>query len=304
NCPGHVLIFKASLRSYKELPIRYGEFGQCHRNEPSGSLHGIMRIRGFTQDDGHVFCTEDQILDECVAYTAQLQQVYRDFGFTDIIYKVATRPDNRVGADDLWDKAEYALQEALRRSGCEFVIAPGDGAFYGPKIEYTLKDALGRPWQLGTMQVDFNTAERLGGDYVTETSGRAFPVMLHRAIVGSFERFIGILLEHHAGAMPAWLAPVQVSVLNISENSADYAQEVAKTLQKQGLRAESDLRNEKITYKIREHSLQKVPYILVVGDKEKASGAVSVRARGNHDLGAMPLGDFTAKLVDDIARKA
>jgi threonyl-tRNA synthetase len=304
NCPGHVLIFKAHLRSYKELPIRYGEFGQCHRNEPGGALHGIMRIRGFTQDDGHVFCTEDQILDECVAYTEQLQEVYRDFGFTDIIYKVATRPENRVGADDLWDKAEYALQEALRRSGCEFVIAPGDGAFYGPKIEYTLKDALGRPWQLGTMQVDFNTAERLGGDYVTETSGRAFPVMLHRAIVGSFERFIGILLEHHAGAMPAWLAPVQVSVLNISENSAGYAQEVAKTLQKQGLRAESDLRNEKITYKIREHSLQKVPYILVVGDKEKASGAVSVRARGNHDLGAMPLGDFTAKLVDDIARKA
>jgi threonyl-tRNA synthetase len=304
NCPGHVLIFKSHLRSYRELPIRYGEFGQCHRNEPSGALHGIMRIRGFTQDDGHVFCTEDQILDECVAYTEQLQKVYRDFGFTDIIYKVATRPDSRVGADDLWDKAEYALQEALRRSGCRFVIAPGDGAFYGPKIEYTLKDALGRQWQLGTMQVDFNTAERLGGDYVTETSGRAFPVMLHRAIVGSFERFIGILLEHHAGALPAWLAPIQVSVLNISENSADYAQEVAKALQKQGLRATSDLRNEKITYKIREHSLQKVPYILVVGDKEKASGAVSVRARGNLDLGAMPLGDFTAKLVDDIARKA
>jgi len=304
NCPGHVLIFKSHLRSYKELPIRYGEFGQCHRNEPSGALHGIMRIRGFTQDDGHVFCTEDHILDECVAYTEQLQKVYRDFGFTDIIYKVATRPESRVGADDLWDKAEYALQEALRRSGCQFVIAPGDGAFYGPKIEYTLKDALGRQWQLGTMQVDFNTAERLGGDYVTETSGRAFPVMLHRAIVGSFERFIGILLEHHAGAMPAWLAPVQASVLNISENSADYAQEVAKALQKQGLRAEADLRNEKITYKIREHSLQKVPYILVVGDKEKASGAVSVRARGNRDLGAMALGDFTAKLVDDIARKA
>jgi threonyl-tRNA synthetase len=285
NCPGHVLIFKSSLRSYKELPIRYGEFGQCHRNEPSGALHGIMRIRGFTQDDGHVFCTEDQILDECVVYTEQLQKVYRDFGFTDIIYKVATRPDNRVGSDDLWDKAEYALQEALRRSGCEFSIAPGDGAFYGPKIEYTLKDGLGRPWQLGTMQVDFNTAERLGGDYVTETSGRAFPVMLHRAIVGSFERFIGILLEHHAGALPAWLAPVQASVLNISEGSADYAREVAKTLQKQGLRVESDLRNEKITYKIREHSLQKVPYILVVGDKEKANGAVSVRARGNRTLG-------------------
>jgi threonyl-tRNA synthetase len=304
NCPGHVLIFKSQLRSYKELPIRYGEFGQCHRNEPSGALHGIMRIRGFTQDDGHVFCTEDHILDECVAYTAQLQKVYRDFGFTDIVYRVATRPENRVGSDDLWDKAEFALQEALRRSGCEFVIAPGDGAFYGPKIEYTLKDALGRPWQLGTMQVDFNTAERLGGDYVTETSGRAFPVMLHRAIVGSFERFIGILLEHHAGAMPAWLAPVQASVLTISEGSAEYAREVAKALQKQGLRVESDLRNEKITYKIREHSLQKVPYILVVGDKEKANGAVSVRARGNRDLGVMPLGDFSAKLVEDIAAKS
>jgi threonyl-tRNA synthetase len=304
NCPGHVLIFKSSLRSYKELPIRYGEFGQCHRNEPSGSLHGIMRIRGFTQDDGHVFCTEDQILDECVAYTEQLQRVYRDFGFTDIIYNVATRPENRVGSDDLWDKAEYALSEALRRSGCPFEVAPGDGAFYGPKIEYTLKDALGRPWQLGTMQVDFNTAERLGGDYVTETSGRAFPVMLHRAIVGSFERFIGILLEHWGGAMPAWLAPVQASVLNISENQADYAAEVVKTLQKQGLRVQGDLRNEKITYKIREHSLQKVPYLLVVGDKEKANGTVSVRARGNHDLGTMSVGDFTAKIATDIAQKA
>ncbi|MEP7302290.1 MAG: threonine--tRNA ligase [Caldimonas sp.] len=303
NCPGHVLIFKSQLRSYRELPIRYGEFGQCHRNEPSGSMHGIMRVRGFTQDDGHVFCTENQILDECVAYTEQLKAVYRDFGFTDIIYKVATRPESRVGSDDFWDKAEYALMEALRRSGCEFVVSPGDGAFYGPKIEYTLKDAIGRQWQLGTMQVDYNTAERLGGDYVTETSGRAFPVMLHRAIVGSFERFIGILLEHHAGALPAWLAPVQASVLNISEGQADYAREVVKSLQKQGLRVESDLRNEKITYKIREHSLQKVPYILVVGDKEKANGTVAVRARGNHDLGAMSMADFTRKLGADVAQK-
>ena len=303
NCPGHVLIFKSQMRSYRDLPIRYGEFGQCHRNEPSGSMHGIMRVRGFTQDDGHIFCTEDHILEECVAYTAQLKAVYEDFGFKDIIYKVATRPDNRVGTDAFWDKAEFALMEALRRSGCEFVISPGEGAFYGPKIEYTLKDAIGRQWQLGTMQVDFNTAERLGGDYVTDTSGRAFPVMLHRAIVGSFERFIGILLEHHAGAMPAWLAPVQASVLNISEGSADYAREVAKSLQKQGLRIESDLRNEKITYKIREHSLQKVPYILVVGDKEKASGTVAVRARGNHDLGVMSVEDFIAKLTADIAQK-
>jgi threonyl-tRNA synthetase len=303
NCPGHVLIFKSQMRSYRELPIRYGEFGQCHRNEPSGSMHGIMRVRGFTQDDGHIFCTEDHILEECVAYTAQLQAVYKDFGFGEIIYKVATRPEHRVGSDELWDKAEHAVMESLRRSGVEFIVAPGDGAFYGPKIEYTLKDALGRQWQCGTMQVDFNTAERLGGEYVTESSGRAHPVMLHRAIVGSFERFIGMLIEHHAGALPAWLAPVQVSVLNITDHQAEYAREVVKTLQKQGLRVVSDLRNEKITYKIREHSLQKVPYILVVGDKEKANGAVAVRARGNQDLGVMPLADFAQKIAADIAQK-
>ncbi|MBB1602792.1 threonine--tRNA ligase [Variovorax sp. UMC13] len=303
NCPGHVLIFKSDLRSYRDLPLRYGEFGQCHRNEPSGALHGIMRVRGFTQDDGHVFCTEDQILDECVAYTAQLQKVYADFGFTDILYKVATRPDNRVGSDELWDKAEHAVMEALRRSGVDFIISPGDGAFYGPKIEYTLKDALGRQWQCGTMQVDFNTAERLGGEYVTETSGRAHPVMLHRAIVGSLERFIGMLIEHHAGALPAWLAPVQVAVLNISEGQADYAASVAKTLQNQGLRVQLDLHNEKITYKIRKHSLQKLPYILVVGDKEKEAGAVAVRARGNVDLGAMSVEAFSQKIADDIQHK-
>ncbi len=303
NCPGHVLIFKSHMRSYRELPIRYGEFGQCHRNEPSGSMHGIMRVRGFTQDDGHIFCTEDHILEECVAYTAQLQKVYADFGFTDIIYKVATRPDARIGSDALWDRAEQALMESLRRSGCEFAIAPGEGAFYGPKIEYTLKDALSRQWQCGTMQVDFNMAERLGAEYVTESSGRAHPVMLHRAIIGSFERFIGMLIEHHAGALPAWLAPRQVSVLNITDGQADYARDVAKSLQKQGLRVTSDLRNEKITYKIREHSMQKVPYILVVGDKEKASGAVAVRARGNQDLGVMALADFNQKIAADIARK-
>jgi threonyl-tRNA synthetase len=238
-----------------------------------------------------------------VAYTAQLQAVYKDFGFGEIIYKVATRPEHRVGSDELWDKAEHAVMESLRRSGVEFIVAPGDGAFYGPKIEYTLKDALGRQWQCGTMQVDFNTAERLGGEYVTESSGRAHPVMLHRAIVGSFERFIGMLIEHHAGALPAWLAPLQVSVLNITDHQADYAREVVKTLQKQGLRVVSDLRNEKITYKIREHSLQKVPYILVVGDKEKANGAVAVRARGNQDLGVMPLADFAQKIAADIAQK-
>jgi threonyl-tRNA synthetase len=303
NCPGHVLIFNSHLRSYRDLPLRYGEFGQCHRNEPSGALHGIMRVRGFTQDDGHIFCTEDQILDECVAYTALLQAVYKDFGFTDIIYKVATRPDKRVGSDALWDKAEYAVMESLRRSGCEFIVAPGDGAFYGPKIEYTLKDALGRQWQCGTMQVDFNTAERLGGEYVTAESGRAHPVMLHRAIVGSLERFIGILIEQHAGALPVWLAPVQVVVCGITDAQADYVTEVLKALKKQGVRAEADLRNEKITYKIRDHSSHKVPFILVAGDKEKAGGTVAVRARGHQDLGAMPLADFQAKLAEAIAAK-
>ena len=303
NCPGHVLIFNSQMRSYRDLPLRYGEFGQCHRNEPSGALHGIMRVRGFTQDDGHIFCTEDQILDECVAYTALLQKVYKDFGFNQIIYRVATRPDKRVGSDALWDKAEFAVMESLRRSGVDFVVAPGDGAFYGPKIEYTLKDALGRPWQCGTMQVDFNTAERLGGEYVTDTSARAHPVMLHRAIVGSLERFIGILIEQHAGALPAWLAPTQVAVACITEGQAGYAAAVVKTLQKQGLRVRLDVRNEKISYKIREHSMHKIPFILVVGDKEKANGAVAVRARGNLDLGVMPLDTFAQKLAADIVAK-
>jgi threonyl-tRNA synthetase len=303
NCPGHILIYKQGIKSYRDLPLRYGEFGQCHRNEPTGSLHGIMRVRGFTQDDGHIFCTEDQILDECVAYTALLQKVYTDFGFRNILYKVATRPDKRIGADEVWDKAEFALMESLRRSGCEFEISPGEGAFYGPKIEYTLKDALGRQWQCGTMQVDFSMPERLGAEFVAESGERHAPVMLHRAIVGSLERFIGILIEEHAGALPAWLAPQQVSVLNISESSAEYAREIAKTLQKQGLRVAPDLRNEKITYKIREHSMQKVPYILVVGDKEKANGTVAVRARGNLDLGVMALADFSAKLDGDIAQR-
>jgi len=304
NCPGHVLIFKQGIKSYRDLPLRYGEFGQCHRNEPSGALHGIMRVRGFTQDDGHIFCTEEQILDECVAYTSLLQKVYADFGFTNILYKVATRPDKRVGADAVWDKAEHALMESLRRSECEFDVSPGEGAFYGPKIEYTLKDALGRHWQCGTIQVDFSMAQLLGAEYVAESGERRAPVMLHRAIVGSFERFIGILIEEHAGALPAWLSPIQVVVLNITEAQADYAREVVKSLQKQGLRVESDLRNEKINYKIREHSMQKVPFLLVVGDKEKANGAVAVRARGNQDLGAMPLADFSAKIASDIARRA
>jgi threonyl-tRNA synthetase len=303
NCPGHVLIFKQGIKSYRDLPLRFGEFGQCHRNEPSGSLHGIMRVRGFTQDDGHIFCTEEHILSECVAYTALLQKVYADFGFSQIIYKVATRPDARIGSDEIWDKAEAALIRSLEASGCEFSIAPGEGAFYGPKIEYTLKDAIGRQWQCGTMQVDFSMPQRLGAEFVTEAGERQAPVMLHRAIVGSLERFIGILIEQHAGALPAWLAPVQVTVLNISEAQAEYAREVVKSLQKQGLRVECDLRNEKINYKIREHSMQKVPFLLVVGDKEKANGAVAVRARGNQDLGVMSLADFQAKIASDIAQK-
>jgi threonyl-tRNA synthetase len=303
NCPGHILIFNQGIKSYRDLPLRYGEFGQCHRNEPTGGLHGIMRVRGFTQDDGHIFCTDEQVQAECAAFTALLQKVYADFGFSDIIYKVATRPDARIGSDEAWERAEQALMAGLRASGVEFEISPGEGAFYGPKIEYTLKDAIGRQWQCGTMQIDPNLPERLDAEFVAEDGSRQRPLMLHRAIVGSLERFIGILIEQHAGALPAWLAPVQVIVAPITENQSDYAASVAKTLQKQGVRVESDLRNEKITRKIREHSMQKVPYILVVGDKEKANGAVSVRARGNLDLGVMALDDFAAKLADDITRK-
>ncbi|MFZ4624890.1 MAG: threonine--tRNA ligase [Rhodoferax sp.] len=304
NCPGHILIFKQGIKSYRDLPLRYGEFGQCHRNEPSGGLHGIMRVRGFTQDDGHIFCTEDQILQECVSYTTLLQKVYRDFGFNKIIYKIATRPDKRIGSDESWDKAEHALMESLRASGCEFDITPGEGAFYGPKIEYTLKDAIGRQWQCGTIQVDFFMTERLDAEYVGEDGARHRPVMLHRAIVGSLERFIGIMVEETAGALPTWLAPVQVMVLNITDAQAEYARTVAKTLQNQGFRVENDLRNEKITYKIREHSMQKLPYLIVIGDKEMASGAVAVRARGGQDLGVMSLEDFSQKMAADIARKS
>ncbi|MGI4847781.1 MAG: threonine--tRNA ligase [Janthinobacterium lividum] len=304
NCPGHVQIYRANMHSYRELPLRYGEFGQCHRNEPSGSLHGMMRVRGFTQDDGHIFCTEDQILDECVAYTELLQKVYKDFGFTDIIYKVATRPEKRVGSDEAWDKAEIALIESLKRSDCEFEISPGEGAFYGPKIEYTLKDAIGRMWQCGTMQVDFSMPVRLEAEYVGEDNGRHVPVMLHRAILGSLERFIGMLIENHAGALPLWLAPEQIVVLNISDAQADYAQALALDLQKQGFRARADLRNEKITYKIREHSVQKLPYIIVVGDKERDANLVAVRARGNLDLGVMPLEQLVERLRKDLETKA
>ena len=304
NCPGHIIIFNQGIKSYRDLPLRFGEFGQCHRNEPSGSLHGIMRVRAFTQDDGHIFCTEAQIQAEVIAFTTLLQKVYRDFGFTDILYRLSTRPEKRIGSDESWDRAEAALAEGLRASGCDFEYLPGEGAFYGPKIEYTLKDAIGREWQCGTIQVDPNMPERLDAEYVGEDGARHRPIMLHRAIVGSLERFIGILVEQHAGALPTWLAPVQVAVLNITDAQADFAQEVVKMLKNQGLRVSLDLRNEKITYKIREHSMQKLPYILVVGDKEKAAGAVAVRARGNQDLGVMPLQAFCEKIASDITLKS
>ena len=307
NCPGHILIFKQGLKSYRDLPLRYGEFGQCHRNEPTGGLHGIMRVRGFTQDDGHIFCTEDMIQQEVLNFNKLVQKVYADFGFTDIIYKVATRPEARIGSDESWDKAEKALFDALQASGSEYQIAVGDGAFYGPKIEYTLKDALGRQWQCGTIQVDFSMPERLDAEYVGEDGNRHRPVMLHRAIVGSLERFIGILVEQFAGALPVWLAPEQVAVLNITDAQADYVREVVAKVQKalphQSLKVVSDLRNEKITYKIREHALQKLPYILVAGDKEKAAGTVAVRARGNKDLGVMSVEAFIELLLNDINNK-
>lgn len=303
NCPGHIQIFNSAVRSYRDLPIRYGEFGACHRNEPSGSLHGLMRVRGFTQDDGHIFCTEDQILSECTAYTKLVQKVYADYGFTDISYKIATRPEKRIGDDATWDKAEKALMDALDASGIKYDILPGEGAFYGPKIEYHLRDSLGRGWQCGTIQVDFQMPSRLGAEYVTDSNGRATPVMLHRAIVGSLERFIGMLLEHYAGQLPPWLAPVQVAVANITDDQADYAQEVVSMLKKAGLRAEADLRNGKITYKIRELSLQKLPYILVVGAKEKAEGKVAVRVRGGKDLGAMSVEDFIKLVQEDVATR-
>jgi threonyl-tRNA synthetase len=296
NCPGHIQIYNAGLRSYRELPLRFGEFGACHRNEASGALHGIMRIRAFTQDDGHIFCTEDQILPECVAYTALLQKVYADFGFTQIVYKLATRPEKRVGADDSWDKAENALAESLRASAVQYEMLPGEGAFYGPKIEYHLKDNIGRSWQCGTMQVDFSMPGRLGAEYVAEDNTRKVPVMLHRAIVGSMERFIGILIEHYAGAMPLWLSPLQVVALNISGGQADYTAAVAGELRRAGFRAEADLRNEKISYKIREHSMQKLPYQLIVGEQEKAASKVAVRTRSGEDLGQMTLADFIGRL--------
>jgi len=304
NCPGHVQIYNSDLRSYRDLPLRYGEFGQCHRNEPSGALHGIMRVRGFTQDDGHIFCTEEQIQGEVTAFHQQAMQVYKDFGFSEISIKIALRPDSRIGSDETWDRAEDTLRSALGACGVTWEELPGEGAFYGPKIEYHLKDSLGRPWQVGTMQVDFSMPGRLGAEYVADDNTRKVPVMLHRAIVGSMERFVGILIENHAGALPLWLAPVQVSILNISEAQSDYAQNVAQNLKKQGFRVNVDLRNEKITYKIREHSIKKLPYIVVIGDKERDANTVAVRARGNVDLGVMSVDALVERLKNEVDTKA
>jgi threonyl-tRNA synthetase len=304
NCPGHVQIFNSGLHSYRDLPLRLAEFGSCHRNEPSGALHGIMRVRGFTQDDAHIFCTEDQIEQEVADFIVMLQKVYVDFGFNDVLVKLSTRPDKRVGSDESWDVAEAALAAALDKNGLAYDLQPGEGAFYGPKIEFTLKDTLGRLWQCGTIQLDFNLPVRLGAEFVDEDNSRKPPVMLHRAILGSMERFIGILIEHHAGNFPLWLAPVQVMVMNISENQAGYAQKVTQTLREAGIRAVSDLSNNKINYKIREHSLQKLPYQVVVGDKEMETGVVSVRARGNQDLGQLGLDDLIARLkAETLARQ-
>ena len=303
NCPGHVLIFNSGLHSYRDLPLRFGEFGQCVRNEPSGALHGLMRVRGFTQDDGHIFCTEDQIQSEVANFDKLVRSVYKDFGFQEVAVKLALRPEKRVGEDAIWDKAEDALREAIRASGQEWEELPGEGAFYGPKLEYHLKDSIGRSWQCGTVQVDFSMPGRLGAEYVAVDNSRKVPVMLHRAIVGSLERFIGILIENHAGAMPTWLSPTQAVVLNISDNSAAYAQQVSQILKKQGFRSFADLRNEKITYKIRDHALQKHPYLIVVGDKERDGNLVAVRARGGVDLGVMPIEDFIARLQKDISQK-
>ena len=304
NCPGHVQVFNSDLRSYRDLPLRYGEFGSCHRNEASGALHGLMRVRGFVQDDGHIFCTEDQIESEVTAFNALVKKVYADFGFEHVAVKLALRPEGRVGSDEIWDKSEAALRAGLRASGLEWDERPAEGAFYGPTIEFHIKDAIGRSWQCGTMQVDFSMPGRLGAEYVAEDNARHVPVMLHRAILGSLERFIGILVENHSGAMPLWLAPAQAVVLNISEKQAEYAEDVANRLRQAGLRADADLRNEKITYKIREHSLNRLPYQLVVGDKEKEAGLVAVRTRGGQDLGQMTVEALIERLQHEVATRS
>jgi threonyl-tRNA synthetase len=303
NCPGHILVFNSNMRSYRDLPLRYGEFGSCHRNEPSGALHGLMRVRGFTQDDGHIFCSEDQIQPEVTAFNQQALAVYRDFGFGQVTIKLALRPDQRLGTDDTWDRAENALRRALGACAVEWTELPGEGAFYGPKVEYHLKDSLGRSWQCGTMQVDFSMPAQLDAEYVAEDNTRKVPVMLHRAIVGSLERFIGILIEHHGGALPLWLAPVQLIVLTITDRQAAYAPKVVAALKAAGYRAIADLRNEKITYKIREHSLQKLPYQIILGDKEMQAEQVAVRTRAGEDLGAMPLESLMRRLEAEMASR-
>jgi len=301
NCPCHIQIFNQGLKSYRDLPLRMSEFGSCHRNEPSGTLHGLMRVRGFTQDDAHIFCTEDQIQGEVSAFIDLLRAVYADFGFQDIIIKLSTRPEKRVGSDEVWDKAEHALERALNAKQLPWDLQPGEGAFYGPKIEFSLKDCLGRVWQCGTIQLDFSMPGRLGAEYVAEDGSRQTPVMLHRAILGSMERFIGILIEHYAGAFPAWLAPVQAVAMDITDRQADFVQEVTESLCSRGFRAKSDLRNEKIGFKIREHTLQKVPYLLVVGDREVENRTVAVRTRSGEDLGAMTVEAFAERLAAEIA---
>ncbi len=304
NCPGHIQIFNSSLHSYRDLPLRLAEFGSCHRNEPSGSLHGLMRVRGFTQDDAHIFCMESQVEAEVATFIKMLYEVYKDFGFDDVIVKLSTRPEKRVGTEEAWDMAETALANAIKANGLAFEYQPGEGAFYGPKIEFTLKDSLGRLWQCGTIQLDPNLPERLGAEYVAEDNSRQRPIMLHRAIVGSMERFLGILIENFAGAMPVWLSPVQVMVLNISDGQSSYVRQVIENLKKNGIRCDFDLRNEKITYKIREHSLQKLPYLIVVGDKEMQNGQVAVRTRKGEDLGVMSVEAFIALIQADIQAKA
>jgi threonyl-tRNA synthetase len=303
NCPCHVQVFNQGLRSYRDLPLRLAEFGSCHRNEPSGSLHGIMRVRGFVQDDAHIFCAENSIQTEVADFIDFLHEVYADFGFSDILYKLSTRPEERVGSDESWDKAEKALADALNTAGLDWEELPGEGAFYGPKIEFSLRDCLGRVWQCGTIQVDFSMPGRLGAQFVNEHGERETPVMLHRAILGSFERFIGILIEHYAGALPLWLSPLQAVVMNITDNQADYCRDLAEKLEKSGLRATADLRNEKIGFKIRERTLQKVPYLLVVGDKEVESGTVAVRTRSGEDLGTMTVDALIEQLVQETERK-
>ncbi len=303
NCPGHVQIFNSSLHSYRDLPLRLAEFGSCHRNEPSGSLHGLMRVRGFTQDDAHIFCTEEQVEAEVADFIKMLYKAYGDFGFNDVLVKLSTRPEKRIGSDEDWDRAETSLANALKLNNLDFEYQPGEGAFYGPKIEFTLKDSLGRLWQCGTIQLDPNLPERLGAEYVAEDNSRKRPIMLHRAIVGSMERFIGILIENYAGAMPLWLAPIQVMVLNISESQADYVMQVIEILKKNNIRCDFDLRNEKITYKIREHSMQKMPYLLVAGEREMQAGQVAVRTRKGEDLGSMPISELIARLKAEIEAK-